>query len=68
MIMKYYMQIEKPSDKPLTSSELSDYSKTGWDLVTVKPTWNKQRLGMNTHIIPVPRFETWIFSKESEIK
>lgn len=64
--MKYYMQIEKPSDKPLTSTELTDYSKQGWDLVTVKPNWSRQTLGMNANLSPIPRFETYIFSKESK--
>lgn len=63
--MKYYMQLSKLATDPFSSTELAEYSKRGWDLVTVKPDWTKQN-GSQVGMSPIPAFETWIFSKESE--
>lgn len=67
MIMKHYMNITRNYDRPLTSDDLTNYSKEGWDLVTVKPDWSRQRtiasVGYGSSS-PIPTFETWIFSKE----
>lgn len=35
--MKHYMNIKRLSSEPLTSDDLTNYSKKRWDLVTVKP-------------------------------
>lgn len=65
--MKYYMNITRLATMPLTSNDLHEYSVDGWDLVTVKPDWSSQGLGEEATISPIPRFETWIFAKESKL-
>lgn len=62
--MKRYMNIIRLSREPLTSDDLTRYSKEGWDLVTVKPDWSRQSRDLNGEISPIPGFETWIFSKK----
>lgn len=59
------MNIIRLSREPLTSDDLTRYSKEGWDLVTVKPDWPRRSSSINSDINPIPGFETWIFSKES---
>lgn len=63
--MKHYMNITRLSREPLTSDDLTRYSKEGWDLATVKPDWSRRPSSINGDISSIPGFETWIFSKES---
>lgn len=66
--MKYYMNITRLATEPLTSNDLHEYSDSGWDLVTVKPDWSRQPavgVGYGGNIAS-PKYETWIFSKESK--